>query len=85
MRLRRGSLVCQEAVELVTAYMDGTLSRTDRRRFERHLADCPHCTEYLAQMGATVRLTGRLESDGLPAEVRDGFSDLYQRWRTESS
>jgi anti-sigma factor RsiW len=49
LRLRR-DLVCQQAVELVTDYLEDTLSRGDRRRFESHLAGCPHCTEYLAQM-----------------------------------
>jgi hypothetical protein len=41
--LRRRDLVCQQAVELVTDYLEGTLSRS-ARRFEAHLAGCPHCT-----------------------------------------
>ena len=45
----RRDLVCQQAVELVTDYLEGTLSRAARRRFEAHLAGCPHCTEYLAR------------------------------------
>lgn len=57
---RNEPLVCQEVVEMVTAYLEGALPRRDRRRFEAHLADCPHCAEYLAQMRATIRLTGRL-------------------------
>ena len=39
--LRRRDIVCQQAVELVTDYLEGTLSRRDRRRFESHLAACP--------------------------------------------
>ena len=50
MLLGRGALVCLEVVELVSDYLESTLSRGQRRRFERHLAGCPHCTEYLAQM-----------------------------------
>jgi hypothetical protein len=34
LRLRRRDLVCQQAVELVTDYLEGTLSRADRRRFD---------------------------------------------------
>jgi anti-sigma factor RsiW len=60
LRRRRRDLVCQQAVELVTDYLEGTLSRTDRRRYETHLAGCPHCTEYLAQMRKTIELTGTL-------------------------
>ena len=48
--LRRHDLVGQQAVELVTDYLEGTLSARARRRFEAHPAGCPHCNEYLAQM-----------------------------------
>jgi anti-sigma factor RsiW len=78
---RKEPLVCREVVELVTGYLEGPLSRRERRRFEAHLADCPHCTEYLAQMRATIRLTGRLEPDDLSAEMRDDLGELYRRWR----
>ncbi len=80
---RKDPLVCQQAVELVTDYLEGSLSRSARRRFEAHLAACPHCTEYLAQMRATIRLTGRLEADDLTDEMRDDLGELYRRWREE--
>ena len=60
LRLRRRDLVCQQAVELVTDYLEDALSGADRRRYEAHLAGCPHCTEYLAQMRKTIELTGGL-------------------------
>jgi anti-sigma factor RsiW len=81
--LRRRDLVCQQAVELVTDYLEGALSRQSRRRFEVHLAGCPHCTEYLAQMRETIRLTGRLEPEDLTPQQRDEFVELYRRWRAE--
>ena len=34
--LRRKDIVCQEAVELVTEYLEGTMHRRDRRRFRKH-------------------------------------------------
>jgi anti-sigma factor RsiW len=49
--LLRRDLVCQQAVELVTGYLEGTLSGRARRRFEAQLAGCPHYTEYLARCG----------------------------------
>jgi anti-sigma factor RsiW len=76
-------IVCRQAVELVTDYLEGTLSRTARRRFEAHLAGCPHCTEYLAQMRETIKLTGQLAPEDLTPQMRDEFSDLYRRWRSE--
>ncbi|HYB14252.1 MAG TPA: zf-HC2 domain-containing protein [Streptosporangiaceae bacterium] len=80
--LRDRDLVCQQAVELVTDYLEGRLSRSARRRFERHLADCPHCTEYLAQMRATISLTGRLAPEDLTPQMRDEFVELYRRWKS---
>jgi anti-sigma factor RsiW len=85
MLLRRNDLVCQQIVELVTDYLEGTLSRSQRRRFEAHLAGCPHCSEYLAQMRATIRLTGRLESEDLAPEMREDFALIYKRWRSEDA
>ena len=82
-RLRHRDVVCQQAVELVTDYLEGALSWADRRRFERHLAGCPHCTEYLAQLRATIRLAGRVTPEDLTQEMRTDLTDLYRRWRTE--
>jgi anti-sigma factor RsiW len=82
-RWRRGELVCQEMVELITDYLEGTLSRSQRRRFEAHLAACEHCTAYLEQMRTTIRLTGRLRAEDLTPEMQEEFAALYRRWRSE--
>jgi anti-sigma factor RsiW len=66
----------------VTECLEGTLSRSARRRFEAHLAACPHCTEYLAQMRETISLTGRLAPGDLTPQMRDEFVDLYRRWQS---
>jgi anti-sigma factor RsiW len=83
--LRHRDLVCQQVVELVTDYLEGTLSRAVRRRFEAHLADCPHCTEYLAQMRATISLTGRLAPEDLTPQMREELVELYRRWQSEQN
>ena len=83
MLARRRPLVCQEMVELVTDYLEGALSRSQRRRFEAHLAGCEHCSEYLAQMRETIRLSGRLKAEDLSPEMEREFSDLYRRWRAD--
>jgi anti-sigma factor RsiW len=79
----RRDLVCQQAVELVTAYLEGELSRRDRRRFEGHLAGCPHCTEYLAQMRETIALTGTVTAEDLSPQMADDFIALYRQWRAD--
>lgn len=76
-------LICQEVVEMVTDYLEGALARRQRRRLEAHLADCPHCTEYLAQIRATIRLTGRLEPDALSPRMYEDLAEVYRLWRNE--
>jgi len=72
-------LVCQQMVELITGYLEGTLSRSQRRRFDAHLEGCAHCSEYLEQMRATIRLTGRLRTEDLTPAMREEFTALYRR------
>jgi anti-sigma factor RsiW len=79
----RGELVCQEMVELITDYLEGALTRSQRKRFEAHLAGCEHCTEYLRQMRVTIRLTGRLRAEDLTPAMREEFTELYRSWRAE--
>jgi len=81
--LRRRDIVCQQAVELVTDYLEGALSRRDRRRFEAHIRACPNCTAYLEQIRITIELTGTIEPEALTPEARAELSDLYRRWRSE--
>jgi anti-sigma factor RsiW len=81
--LRRKDIVCQQAVELVTDYLEGTLSRRDRRRFEAHLRACPNCTAYLEQIRMTIQLTGAIEPEELTSQARADLIDLYRRWRSE--
>ena len=81
----RGDIVCREAVELVTDYLEDALSQARRRRFEAHLAHCPDCPEYLAQMRATVALAGRVTPADLTPRMQEEFIGLYRRWRDDEA
>jgi anti-sigma factor RsiW len=81
--LARRQLMSQRAVELVTHYLEEALSRADRRKFEKHLVGCSHCTEYLAQIRATISVTGRVTLADLSPPMRADFVQLYQRWRDD--
>jgi anti-sigma factor (TIGR02949 family) len=78
-------MACQELVELVTAYLDGSLSRSDRRRFRAHLRGCPHCTAYVEQMRMIIEATGRLTEEDIPPNARDELLDAFRDWREERS
>ncbi|HMA27078.1 MAG: anti-sigma factor family protein [Solirubrobacterales bacterium] len=74
-------MACQELVELVTAYFDGSLSRTDRRRFRRHIDGCPHCTAYVEQMRVVIEASGRLTEDDLDPRARGELLEAFRGWR----
>jgi anti-sigma factor RsiW len=83
MKLRRDGYVCQEMVELITDYLEGALTRFQRKRFEAHIAGCEHCAEYLQQMRATIDITGSLAAEDLTPEMRADFAELYRKWQAE--
>jgi anti-sigma factor RsiW len=80
---RRRALVCQQAVALMADYLDGRLPPGDLERLEGHLAACPHCSEYLAQLRVTIDALGRAEPDSLADEALDDLVALYRRWQAD--
>jgi predicted anti-sigma-YlaC factor YlaD len=74
-------VTCHEIVELVTDYLEGALSRQDRNAFERHLAGCDGCTNYIDQMRETIRLTGRLTEESLDPELRSELIAAFRDFR----
>ncbi len=51
---------CDELVGLVTDYLEGTISKPDRQRFERHIHECEWCDRYVKQTRAVVKALGKL-------------------------
>lgn len=74
-------MTCQELVEVVTEYLEGSLPPVERQRFERHLETCDGCTSYLKQMRHTVRVLGRLSVDDIPANEQERLLELFRDWR----
>jgi anti-sigma factor (TIGR02949 family) len=64
-------LTCRELIDFLAAYLDGELPEPTRGSFERHLAACPACVDYLASYRETIRLGKQAcrPDEDLPAEV----------------
>jgi anti-sigma factor RsiW len=69
-------------VELVTDYLEGRLSRRDRKRFDAHIGVCDGCTAYLAQMRRTIVLTGRLTEEQIPEPAKAKLLEVFREWKT---
>jgi len=72
---------CNELVELVTAYLDGSLDPATRARVERHLAECDGCENYLQQFHVTVETLGLTPDDDLDPAFRDRLLTAFRTWR----
>ena len=72
---------CHSLVELVTDYLEGALPDDERARLEGHLAECEHCQRYLAQIRATMRLTGMLTEEQIEPEAHEALLGVYRSWR----
>jgi anti-sigma factor RsiW len=74
-------MTCRELVEVITDYLEGTLSDEDRRRFEEHLDACPYCVNYLDQMRVTIATLGELREDSISPETRAKLLEAFRGWR----
>lgn len=80
---RHRALVCRQAVDLMADYLEARLDADQVRRLEAHLAGCPHCTEYLAQLRVTIDALGHADPAHLDDEAVDDLVHLYRQWRAE--
>ena len=80
MSLFTREMACQELVELVTAYFDGSLSWSDRRRFRAHIRGCPHCAAYIEQMRLMIEASGRLTEEDVDPAAREELLAAFRGW-----
>lgn len=73
-------LTCQQLVELVTEYLEDTLTAKARADFEAHLEECPACADYVAQFRHTIGALGAL-ADAAPAQPSAELLELFRSWR----
>ena len=76
--------MCRQAVALMSDYLDGQLSLRDSQRLEAHLAECPHCSEYIDQLRVTISALGGAEPEPLSDDAMNEFVDLYRRWQADT-
>jgi anti-sigma factor RsiW len=58
--------------ERLSAYLDGELAPAERAAVEAHLAACPECAAFLAELSAADRAAA-----ALPAEAPEGYFDTF--------
>ena len=71
-------LSCQEIVELVTEYVEGTMDAGLRAAFELHLTKCDGCSNYLEQIEVTIRLSGTIRPEALSPQFQAGLIEAFR-------
>jgi anti-sigma factor RsiW len=72
---------CNELVEVITDYLEDTMSPEDRARFDEHLVCCEGCTTYLAQMRATLTAMGRIPPETVSGQARKRLLQSFRDWK----
>ena len=75
-------MTCREVVELMTDYLDGVLSATDRARFEQHMTGCDGCRAYLDQLRTARMLMGRVAYEPVPEPLKAELMNAFRSWRS---
>jgi predicted anti-sigma-YlaC factor YlaD len=76
-----GRMTCKEFVEIVTDYLEGSMSFWTRLRFHLHLGMCLGCRIYLKQLKQTIHTLGRLPQDPAPPAVREELVRRFRAWK----
>ena len=63
-------MTCQEAIAVMSDYLEVLCGQELLRDLERHLEDCAPCRAYLATFRATRDLTHRTGQVEMPAEMQ---------------
>ena len=74
-------LSCSQVVELVTEYLEQSLTAHDAALFEQHLNFCEGCVWYFDQMRATIETVGRIEPDEVPPEIERQLLTAFRDWK----
>jgi anti-sigma factor RsiW len=74
-------LSCQEVVELVTEYLDGSLSAEDASLFEQHINFCEGCVWYVDQLRTTVETVGEVREEDISPEAKERLMGAFREWR----
>jgi predicted anti-sigma-YlaC factor YlaD len=59
-------VTCQQFVEVITDYLEGSLATRTLTQVEEHLVMCDWCLTYLEQMQATIASLGALRETDSP-------------------
>lgn len=73
-------MACNELVEIVTDYLDGTLPPAELARLRDHLMSCDGCQAHIEQMRATVRVLRSEPEEQASPQLANALADVFREW-----
>lgn len=81
--MKTASIACQQLVELVTEYLEDTLTPAQQQAVQDHFTACADCSEYLAQMRQVIALSRRLgthpDASALPPGILEQLMRAFRQ------
>ena len=71
-------ITCKEVVELVTDYLEQALLPEVQAIFEAHVADCPGCDTYIAQVQKTIAMLRKLTEEQMFPGTREELLEMFR-------
>jgi anti-sigma factor RsiW len=69
----RPYMTCQQLIDFIMSYLENELPDEERSEFDRHMAVCPSCVNYLKTYEKTVLLAKACADDPVPDEVPESL------------
>ena len=69
----RAHVTCQQLIDFLMSYLDNELPTEQRAEFDRHMAACPSCVDYLKTYEQTILLAKTCDSEAVPEEVPESL------------
>ena len=66
-------MTCQQLIDFIMSYLDDELPPPQRAEFDRHMAACPSCVDYLKTYEKTIELAKTCADDPVPDEVPESL------------
>jgi anti-sigma factor RsiW len=73
-------MACNELVEIVTDYLDGTLPAAELARIRDHLSSCDGCQSHIEQMRATVRVLRSAPEEQASPAAASALVEMFRDW-----
>lgn len=72
-------MYCQDCVDLLADYVEGTLPEEKKAAFEEHLSYCPPCITFLRTYKATTKVCRKALSKNIPEAVSARLHDFLAK------